>query len=68
MTTEQESLSVEVKFGDTVQKSDLRVAQRYAALKLPGVDRRFFSTPEFAVSDAERRAYELEVMRSRGEI
>ncbi len=63
-----ETESVDVKFGDTVQKSDLRVAKRYAALQLPGVDRRFFSAPEIVVSDAERRAQELEIMRSRGEI
>jgi hypothetical protein len=31
---------------ELVQKSDPRVLERYAALKLPGVDRRFFSPPQ----------------------
>ena len=38
--------TIEVRFGEVVQKSDPRVFERYAALKLPGVDRRFFSPPE----------------------
>ena len=39
--------AINVKFGDVVQPSDPRVIARYAALKLPGVDRRFFSYPEY---------------------
>ncbi len=66
--SELETTSVDVTFGATVQKSHPRVALRYESLKLPGVDRRFFSAPEFVVTDAERRAHELEIMRSRGEI
>jgi hypothetical protein len=39
--------TIEVRFGESVQKVDPRVIARYAALKLPGVDRRFLSPPEW---------------------
>lgn len=47
MSESKNTDTVEVRFGEAVQKSDPRVAARYAALKLPGVDRRFFSYPEY---------------------